>query len=146
MKAMAQGNVVYLCIWSGDAKLAHDLVLKRYPGIEIVELPHRRLRVGSFAERIRLLRSLRGRAVVLYFESVADFKHKQILECIHFLHRCPDNGPVRQQRALGFDSNYRYLPIGSSSADQHPARCRDTGLLVVLSPLLAYARHARSCL
>jgi glycosyltransferase involved in cell wall biosynthesis len=88
VKAMAQGDVVYLCIWSGDAKHAHDLVLKRYPGIEIGELPHRRLRVGSFAERIRLLRSLRGHAVVLYFESVADFKHRRILECIHFLHRC----------------------------------------------------------
>lgn len=38
--------------------------------------------------RIRLLRSFRGQAIVFYFESLQDFKHRRILGCFHLLHRC----------------------------------------------------------
>jgi glycosyltransferase involved in cell wall biosynthesis len=41
-------------------------------------------------ERIRLLRGFRGKAIVFYFQSLADFKHRRILGCIHFLHRCQE--------------------------------------------------------
>ncbi len=85
---MAKRNVIYLCVWSGDTDRARDLVSNHYPGIEIVEFPYRRLRASSFSERIRLLHGFRGWALVFYFESFNELKHRQILECIHFLHRC----------------------------------------------------------
>ena len=87
MISTAKDGVVYLCVWSGDARRARDLVSSRCPGIEIRELPHRKLRMGGFTERIRLLRGFRGQAIVFYFQSLAEFKHRQILGCIHFLHR-----------------------------------------------------------
>jgi glycosyltransferase involved in cell wall biosynthesis len=86
--SMAKSNVIYLCVWSGDTDHARDRVSSRYPGIEIVEFPYRRLRASSFSERIRLLHGFRGRALVFYFQSFNELKHRQILECIHFLHRC----------------------------------------------------------
>jgi glycosyltransferase involved in cell wall biosynthesis len=85
---MAKSMVVYLCVWSGDADRARDLVSSRYPQIDIIDSPRRRLRISTFKERIRLLRSLRGCAVVFYFQSIDDFKHRRILECLHILHRC----------------------------------------------------------
>jgi glycosyltransferase involved in cell wall biosynthesis len=85
---MAANKVVHLCIWSGDAVRALELVGSRYPGIEITEFPHRKIRVGGFAQRIRLLRSFRGRAIVFYFESLDQFKHRQVLVCFQLLHRC----------------------------------------------------------
>lgn len=85
---MAKPNVVYLCVWSGDGERARDLVSSRYPGIEIIECPHRMLRESILPERIRLLHRFRGRAFVFYFQSVDDLKYRQILQCIHFLHRC----------------------------------------------------------
>jgi glycosyltransferase involved in cell wall biosynthesis len=87
---MAKPNVVYLCVWSGDGERARDLVSSRYPGIEIIEFPHRRLRISRFRERIRLLRGFHGRAIVFHFQSLDDFKHREILECFHFLHRCQE--------------------------------------------------------
>ncbi len=87
---MAKPNVVYLCVWSGDAGRARDLVSRRYPGIEIVDLPHRRLRISTFRERTRLLRGLHARAIVFYFQSLDDLKHREILECFQFLHRCQE--------------------------------------------------------
>jgi glycosyltransferase involved in cell wall biosynthesis len=87
---MAKGDVVYLCVWAGDAKCARDLVLSRNPGAEIREFPHRKLRIGTFGERKRLLRACRGRVIVFYFPSIDEFKHRRILECIHFLHRCQE--------------------------------------------------------
>jgi glycosyltransferase involved in cell wall biosynthesis len=40
------------------------------------------------AERIRLLRGFHGQAVIFFFESLADFKHRQVLVCFQLLHRC----------------------------------------------------------
>jgi glycosyltransferase involved in cell wall biosynthesis len=85
---MSKDNVVYLYVWSGDAQRARDLVGRRYARVEIREFPHRRLREGTFSERIRLLHGFRGRAIVFYFQSLADLKYRQILECFHILHRC----------------------------------------------------------
>jgi glycosyltransferase involved in cell wall biosynthesis len=88
---MAKNDLVYLYVWSGDARRARNLVSSRYPGIEIREFPHRRLRESTFMERIRLLRGFRGRAIVFSFQSLGDQKYRQILECIHFLHRCRES-------------------------------------------------------
>lgn len=84
----ARSDAVYLYVWSGDAKRAHDLVISHYSNIEIRVFPHRRLREATILERVRLLRSFRGGAIVFYFQSLADLKYRQILECMHFLHRC----------------------------------------------------------
>ncbi len=88
---MAKNDLVYLYVWSGDARRARDLVSSRYPGIEIREFPHRRLRDSTFVERIRLLRSFRGRTIAFYFQSLGDQKYREILECIHFLHGCGES-------------------------------------------------------
>jgi glycosyltransferase involved in cell wall biosynthesis len=84
----AKRDVIYLYVWSGDASHARALVGTRYLGSEIREFPHRRLRESTFFERIRLLRGFRGRAVVFYLESLDEFRYRQMIECIHFLHRC----------------------------------------------------------
>jgi glycosyltransferase involved in cell wall biosynthesis len=81
-------DAIYLYVWSGDASHARALVSTRYPGCEIREFPHRRLRESKPLERIRLLRGFRGRAVVFYLESLDEFRYRQMIECIHFLHRC----------------------------------------------------------
>jgi glycosyltransferase involved in cell wall biosynthesis len=62
----------------------------RYPGIGVIEFPHRRLRISTFRERIRLLRGCHGRALVFHFQSLDDFKHRRILELFHWLHRCQE--------------------------------------------------------
>jgi glycosyltransferase involved in cell wall biosynthesis len=85
---MAKNDAVYLYVWSGDAQRARGLVGYRYPGIEIREFPHRRLRESSFMAQLRLLRGFRGRAIIFCFESLDDFRYKQMFECVHFLHRC----------------------------------------------------------
>jgi glycosyltransferase involved in cell wall biosynthesis len=85
---MGKSNAVYLCVWSGDARLALDLAASHYPGLEIREFPQRRLRINGLAERIRLLRGFHGQAVIFFFESLADFKHRQVLVCFQLLHRC----------------------------------------------------------
>jgi glycosyltransferase involved in cell wall biosynthesis len=84
----AKRDVIYLYVWSGDANQARDVLSARFPGNEIREFPHRRLRESKPLERIRLLRGFRGRAVVFYLESLEEFRYRQMIECIHFLHRC----------------------------------------------------------
>ena len=118
---MAKRNVLYLYVWSGDAKRARDLVGSRYPGIEIREFPHRRLQNSRFTERIRLLRGFRGRAIVFYFESLDDFKHRQILECFHFLHRCQETVLCDNSGRWESIRNIDILRSAPGVLCQHPA-------------------------
>jgi glycosyltransferase involved in cell wall biosynthesis len=85
---MAKNDAIYLYVWSGDARRARGLVGCRYPGIEIREFPHRRLRESSLMARLRLLRGFRGRAIIFCFGSLDDFRYKQMFKWVHFLHRC----------------------------------------------------------
>jgi glycosyltransferase involved in cell wall biosynthesis len=87
---MARADVVYLYVWSGDAQRARALAASHYPGVEMLEFPHRRLRDSTPAGRVRLLRGLRGRAIVFYFQSLADLRYRQMLACMHFLHHCDE--------------------------------------------------------
>ncbi len=87
---MAKTNIIYLHQWSGDAHHAREVVAARFPAAEIRQIPHRRMRESTFRERIRLLRSFRGRAVVFYFHSLADLKYGLMMQGMHFLHRCPE--------------------------------------------------------
>ncbi len=87
---MGKSNLAYLCVWSGRAKRALELVAGRCPGMEIREFPQRRLRISGLAQRIRLLHGFRGQAIIFYFESLDDFKHRQVLVCFHLLHRCQE--------------------------------------------------------
>jgi len=84
----SEKDAVYLYVWSGNAKRALDLVHNRYAGFKIEEFPHRRLRESTFIQRIRLLRRFRGWAVVFFVASLEDFKHQQLIRCVHLLHRC----------------------------------------------------------
>ena len=123
MISTAKSDVIYLYVWSGDANHARDMVGSRYPGIEIREFPHRRLRESTFFERIRLLRGFRGRAVVFYFESLHEFRYRQIIECIHLLHRC--------RQTVLCDSGGRWEPIRTS----HILRSAPEVLLSILLDL-----------
>jgi glycosyltransferase involved in cell wall biosynthesis len=106
---MAMSNVVYLCVWSGQADRARDLVGSRLPDMEIREFPHRLIRISGFVQRIRLLRSFRGAAIVFYFESLDDFKHKRILECFHLLHRCHETALCDQSGRWESIRNINFL-------------------------------------
>lgn len=125
MISKAKDDVIYLYVWSGDANHARSIVGSRYPGIEISEFPHRRLRESTFFERIRLLRGFRGRAVVFYFDSLHEFRYRQIIECIHLLHRC--------RQTVLCDSGGRWEPIRTS----HIVRSAPEVLLSILLDLKA---------
>ena len=84
------------------------------------EFPHRRLRESKFFDRIRLLRGFRGRAVVFYFESLHEFRYRQIIECIHFLHRCRETVLCDNGGRWEPYSQLPYPPFGSRSFVEHP--------------------------
>jgi glycosyltransferase involved in cell wall biosynthesis len=83
-------SVLYLYVWSGDAKRALQIVSGRYPGLPVEEFPHRRLRESNFFGRLALLRAFRGRSLIFFVESLDEFKHRKLIECVHLLHRSPE--------------------------------------------------------
>jgi glycosyltransferase involved in cell wall biosynthesis len=87
---MASSQTVYLCVWTGNAETARDLVSSYYPGADIIEFSHLRFRSSSFKERLRMLSRSRGKALVFYFRSLADSAYIELLKYIHFLHGCTE--------------------------------------------------------
>ena len=79
---------VFLHVWSGTEADAHALVQRHYPGCEVVGLSHRLMRESSRRDQVRVLRSLIGRAVVFFFQSVRDAHYRQLLSCTGLLHHC----------------------------------------------------------
>jgi glycosyltransferase involved in cell wall biosynthesis len=83
-------DAIHLYVWSGEAESARALVDQHYPGVEISEFPHRKLRESSILGRLRLLRAFRGHVIVFYFHSLAALQYRQMLGCMHLLHRCDE--------------------------------------------------------
>ena len=52
--------------------------------------PIAELREAALSREDTFASQLSGRAIVFYFQSLADLKYRQILECMHFLHRCQE--------------------------------------------------------
>ena len=119
---MAKSNVLYLCVWSGDAEVARDLVGSRYPGIEIREFPHRQ------AQNSRIHCS----GFVCYAAFAAEpssftLNPSIILSTGRFwrasivLHRCQDTVLCDKSGRWEVNSKHRFLPIGSRNSGQYPA-------------------------
>src|SRR5262249_22039832 len=63
-------------------------VRELYPENEVVIVEKRKLRESPFREQVRILRQLRGRAVVFCFRSLTDVTAPLLLQWIGFFHRC----------------------------------------------------------
>ena len=82
------GQTVFLHAWSGDAKVARQVVAQHYPNAMILELSHRELRGAGLAAQLKALRALEGEAVVFYFRSLRDSKQTLLIQWCNLIHRC----------------------------------------------------------
>jgi glycosyltransferase involved in cell wall biosynthesis len=130
-------TIVHLCVWSGDVARARELVVAKYPAAQISEFPHRRLRVSGLIERIRLLRSLRGRALVFYFDSLQGFQHRRVLQCFQLLHRCQETSLCDKS---GHWESFRTVDIFRSLPGALVSIFRDCWSLIVWSCYLQVLR------
>jgi glycosyltransferase involved in cell wall biosynthesis len=74
--------------WNDDAAKSLAAVQALYPSYETVIVKKRALRESPFIEQVRMLRRLRGKAVVFVFRSLNDFNALHLLPWIGLLHRC----------------------------------------------------------
>jgi len=93
---MAERKRVYLHVWTGDATRARELATARYPGTDLVELSHRALREGGWKGQVRGFHSLRGHALVIYFNDFNDSKQTELIRWSGLLHRCRETVMVNR--------------------------------------------------
>ena len=85
---MNRPKTVYLHVWTGDARQARAIVDLQFPGAEIVELSHQELRAGGWKKQVRCLGKLRGKALVVFFESLEDAPQLTLVLWSGLIHRC----------------------------------------------------------
>src|SRR5215475_14156805 len=86
---MSRSDQVFVVPWNDDPARSLAAVRGLYPSDEVVVIEKRKLRESAFREQVRILRRLRGKAVVFCFRSLADVAAPLLLQWIGFLHRCP---------------------------------------------------------
>lgn len=89
---------VNLLVWSGNARMARQFAMERYPGSPVTELSKRDLRESGWKGQLRYMLHLRGKALMMYCESLEDLQAPRLLSCVHFLHRCQETFIVDSSR------------------------------------------------
>ncbi len=98
----AVASPVYVLPLSGNAEQARATAERLYADTPVVLLQHRELREGGWKQQLRSLRRLRGRALIFYFQSLADLYQERLLACTGLIHHCrettfaDDTGRVRR--------------------------------------------------
>lgn len=85
---MPKSETVYLHVWTGDRERARQLTAERYTDADLIELSHRALREHGWKGQLKAFRALRGRALVIYFDSFADSKQTELIRWSGLLHHC----------------------------------------------------------
>lgn len=79
---------VYLLLLTGAMAEAEKFIAGHYPGYETVVLSKRELREAGWRGQIKVLRGLRGEAVVVFLRSLSDLQEPRLTLCSCMLHRC----------------------------------------------------------
>jgi glycosyltransferase involved in cell wall biosynthesis len=85
---MNSSKQVYLHVWNGNHDEARRTVCRQYPDFPIVEVSHEELRSRGWRGQIRALRSLKGKALAVFFESLEDTPQLQLVIWTALIHRC----------------------------------------------------------
>jgi glycosyltransferase involved in cell wall biosynthesis len=105
---MSGADRVFVVPWNDDPARSLAAARALYPRHAVVMVEKRKLRESPFREQIRILRRLRGKAVVFCFRSLTDLSAPLLLRWIGLLHRCPvtvwldDAGNKRVYRHWGW--------------------------------------------
>jgi glycosyltransferase involved in cell wall biosynthesis len=81
---------IFLHAWTGNPEQGLRFVEERYPSAEISTLVHQELRESGWFGQFHALTRLKGRALVVYFRSLADVKEPEIFLALHMLHGCKE--------------------------------------------------------
>lgn len=79
---------VYLLLLTGELADAMEVIANHYPGRECVILSKRELREAGWRGQIEALRKIKGEALVLFRESLAELQEPQLAAWSSVLHRC----------------------------------------------------------
>lgn len=81
-------DTVYLLVLAGELDAARKFASQLYPGCPVTVLGKRDFREAGWKTRVRLLRGMRGRALVIFSNSLSEIREPFLLLCSGFVHRC----------------------------------------------------------
>jgi glycosyltransferase involved in cell wall biosynthesis len=85
---METSNQVYLHVWDGNHDEARRAVSRQYPMAQITEISHQELRSRGWRGQLHALRSLEGKAMAVFFQSLDDTPQLQLVLWSGLIHRC----------------------------------------------------------
>lgn len=99
-------RTVHVLCWSGSPETAERQVQLHYPACTISFLNQREFREQTSRRQLKILRGLRGQALVFFFSSPRDIRMPQVLAWSGLAHRC---GETILATATGVWDRYRRI-------------------------------------
>jgi len=87
---MKYPHSVYVLVLDGSSEQAHDIASRNYPGCEVISLSKRDLREGGWKRQLLQLRSLKGKAFLVFTQSIENLQEPLLLKLTILLHRCKE--------------------------------------------------------
>ncbi|HJX85737.1 MAG TPA: hypothetical protein VJ723_15460, partial [Candidatus Angelobacter sp.] len=85
---MTSDSTIYVVSWNGDPAENIAALQAMYPRRKIVAVAKKSLTANNVAGRIRVLRQLRGEALVFFSRSLDDLTSPLLLASLGLFHRC----------------------------------------------------------
>jgi glycosyltransferase involved in cell wall biosynthesis len=83
-----QRSTVFVLVLAGAKESALAFARIRYPGCETICLPKREMRESSWKHQLHKLRELRGKALLIFTDSLDSLREPMLLKWTTLVHRC----------------------------------------------------------
>jgi glycosyltransferase involved in cell wall biosynthesis len=85
---MSYTSTVFVLVLAGSEEDALRFARRRYPGCQTTCLPKRELRESGWRLQLRKLRELRGKALLIFTDSLESLREPMLLKWTTLVHRC----------------------------------------------------------
>jgi glycosyltransferase involved in cell wall biosynthesis len=105
---MSRQSKVFVLVLAGQQRDALAFAQRRYPACEPVILPKTELRESGWKSQLRILRQLKGEALLIFTHSLESLQEPMLLKWTVLLHRCREtiladsSGSVEVSSKVGF--------------------------------------------
>ena len=102
---------VFVLVLAGQPHDAHAFARRRYPGCEAVVLSKTELRESGWKRQLHMLRRLKGRAFLIFTDSLGSMQEPMLLKWTVLVHRCRETVLADSSGAFEVTERARFLGL-----------------------------------
>ena len=108
---MSRQSKVFVLVLAGQQQDALAFARRRYPACQALVLPKTELRESGWKRKLRILRHLKGEALLIFTDSLASLQEPILLKSTVLVHRCRETVLVDSSGSFEATNRVRLLGL-----------------------------------